>query len=264
MVTAIEPIPTQKIIPPKLSCSHQELELIMKLLQENKQEELAEKYLAQLEEEGYTEPIKPLFMAFKDYKKILKVTDAFQLKLKQFSLFPATQTVEPNDLLTQLLEIGLEYAPISEKEKSEWLIQPVLDGFRLMSDVDFHLYSGRYLKADKHVSLKRECDFLYAFTDLRVAVQGPIFAAIESKAETIQQGTAQCAAQMMGVYHFNEQREVPLEVIYGCVTTGYDWRFMRLKNNELCIDTRIYHTDKIEQILGIWNTIVEECRVKST
>ncbi len=32
MVTAIEPIPIQKTIPPKLSCSHEELELIMKPL----------------------------------------------------------------------------------------------------------------------------------------------------------------------------------------------------------------------------------------
>lgn len=58
MVTAREPISIQKTPPPKLSCSHEKLELIVKLLQENEQEELAEKYIAELEKAGYTEDYK--------------------------------------------------------------------------------------------------------------------------------------------------------------------------------------------------------------
>ncbi|MGB1243086.1 MAG: hypothetical protein ACPG49_11225, partial [Chitinophagales bacterium] len=85
MVAAIEPIPIENPIP-KLSLSHQELELLVKLLKENEQEELADKYLEELKEVGYTEEINPLFMAFRDFKKIRQVTKTFGIKLKQFVL----------------------------------------------------------------------------------------------------------------------------------------------------------------------------------
>lgn len=260
MVTAIEPIPAKKSMP-KLSLSHEELELLIKLLKDNEQEELAKKYIADLEAIGYSEPIKPLFMAFRDFKKIKQVTKTFGLKLNQFVLFPEIEEVEPSEWLKHSLDVAIEYSPVSEKERSEWLVQPILDNFRLMSDKDFHLYSGRHLNVDKEKGLRGECDFLYAFSSVRVAVEAPIFAAIESKAETVQQGLAQCAAQMIGIKLYNEQEDSPLSAIYGCVTTGYYWQFMKLKNDELSIDTQIYNAkSEINSILGIWKMIVEDCQ----
>jgi len=261
MVTTIEPIPVKTPMP-KLSLLHEELELVIKLLKDNKQEELAEKYIEELQAVGYTEPIKPLFMAFRDFKKIRQVTKTFGLKLKQFVLFPVIEPIEPTERLKNDLEVAMDYAPISEKERSEWLIQPVLDNFRLMSDEDFHLYSGRHLNVDKEKGLRGECDFLYAFTSIRDEIEPPIFGVIEAKAETIKQGTAQCAAQMIGAKLYNEQEECALKVIYGCVTTGYSWRFLKLEGDELSIDTQVYSVKtELNSILGIWKTIVEDCRI---
>ncbi|MFK7908006.1 MAG: hypothetical protein AB8B69_22945 [Chitinophagales bacterium] len=264
MVAAIESIPVENPTP-KLSLSHEELELLIKLLKDNEQEELADKYVGELQGRGYTEEINPLFMAFRDFKNIRQVTKTSGLKLKQFVLFPDIEEIVPNKWLEHALEVAIEYSPISEKERSEWLIQPVLDNFRLMSDQDFHLYSGRHLNVDKDKGLRGECDFLYAFSSVRVAVESPIFAAIEAKAETVQQGLAQCAAQMIGVELFNEQEETPLEAVYGCVTTGYDWRFMKVEKGELSIDTQVYNIkSEINSILGIWKTIARNSHPKQS
>ncbi len=261
MVTAIEPMPIKKSIP-KLSFSHEELELMIKLLKDSEQEELAEKYIEELQAAGYTEEINPLFMAFRDFKKIRQVTKTFGLKLKQFVLFPVIEPIEPTEWLKHDLEVAMDYAPISEKERSEWLIQPVLDNFRLMSNEDFHLYSGRHLNVNKEKGLRGECDFLYAFTSIRDEIDPPIFGVIEAKAETVKQGTAQCAAQMLGAKLYNEQEECALKVIYGCVTTGYNWRFLKLEGDELYIDTQVYSVKtEVNKILGIWKIIVENCRI---
>ena len=37
---------------------------------------------------------------------------------------------------------------------------------------------------------------------------------------------------------FNEKKGMDLNVIYGCVTTGEVWQFMKYIDNEILIDTR--------------------------
>ncbi|MFK7908005.1 MAG: hypothetical protein AB8B69_22940 [Chitinophagales bacterium] len=264
MVAAIESIPVENPTP-KLSLSHEELELLMKLLKDNEQEELADKYMEELKELGYTEPIKNLFMAFRDFKNLQAIKKTFGVQVRQFNLFPDIELFEPTEKLKQQLEEGIAYAPITEKERSESLIYPILNNFKLMSLGDFDLYSGRQLRVEKDIRLRGECDFLYAFSDVRDYVECPIFATIEAKETMIRQGTAQCAAQMIGIKALNEQEETPLEVVYGCVTTGYDWRFMKLEKGELSIDTQIYSTkSEMSSVLGIWKAIVEGYSVVKT
>jgi hypothetical protein len=53
------------------------------------------------------------------------------------------------------------------------------------------------------------------------------------KDENMTQGMAQCAAQMYGAKLYNEAEGKPIAVIYGCATTGIEWRFLCLENNTL-------------------------------
>ena len=46
---------------------------------------------------------------------------------------------------------------------------------------------------------------------------------VEAKKQDFDLGIPQCAAQLIGTDLFNKKRNVVLDKIYGCVTTGINW-----------------------------------------
>ncbi|MEG4086800.1 hypothetical protein QUA34_24865, partial [Microcoleus sp. POL10_C6] len=66
----------------------------------------------------------------------------------------------------------------------------------------------------------------------------------------------QCAAQMVAAQLFNEREHNSIPAVYGCVTTGVVWRFLKLDGNNLIIDADVYCVDNVPMILGILQTIV--------
>ncbi len=75
----------------------------------------------------------------------------------------------------------------------------------------------------------------------------------------IDSGIAQCAAQMRGAQIFNKKENSDIKCIHGCVTTGDNWRFLKL-DDELFIDNKIYYLDSVDKILGIFQSIVDYYR----
>jgi len=55
---------------------------------------------------------------------------------------------------------------------------------------------------------------------------------------------------------FNEKKGMDLDVIYGCVTTGDAWQFMKYVDNEILIDIRKYYLGDVSELLG-GNEIIE-------
>ena len=47
-----------------------------------------------------------------------------------------------------------------------------------------------------------------------------------------------------------KKRGRPVPAVYGCVTSGSIWRFLKLKGKELSIDNREYYLQEVEKILG--------------
>jgi hypothetical protein len=45
---------------------------------------------------------------------------------------------------------------------------------------------------------------------------------METQNKTVEEGYAQCAAEMYAANVFNEQMDEPQKTIYGAVTNGYD------------------------------------------
>ena len=58
-------------------------------------------------------------------------------------------------------------------------------------------------------------------------------------------------AQMVAIRLFNERDQTPTPVLYGCVTSGSLWKFMKLEGSELSIDRSEYHLQDVAKILGI-------------
>jgi hypothetical protein len=74
---------------------------------------------------------------------------------------------------------------------------------------------------------------------------------VEAKKNDIEEGIPQCAAQMVAAGLFNERHKEPLSAVYGCVTTGEAWQFLRLRGKELQVDADRYYIIDVAAILGV-------------
>ncbi len=77
---------------------------------------------------------------------------------------------------------------------------------------------------------------------------------MEAKKADLRLGLGQCAAEMVAAQRFNQAKGKPIAEIYGAVSSGTQWRFMRLVEQELTIDVTDYPLSPVGQILAylVW------------
>ena len=75
------------------------------------------------------------------------------------------------------------------------------------------------------------------------------FEKIESELKLII--TDQCVAEMYAAQLFNAKEDRDRPCIYGAVTTGDAWRFVKFEKNVAYIDHNSYYISSIEKIIGI-------------
>jgi hypothetical protein len=79
----------------------------------------------------------------------------------------------------------------------------------------------------------------------------PIIALVEAKKEDLNLGLGQCLAEMVAAQIFNQKNDRAIDTIYGIVTSGTNWRFLKLINQEVYIDLSEYYLQDIGKIFGI-------------
>jgi len=194
-------------------------------------------------------------MAYSDFT-LDAIRKSFGITLKRDRLFPTVAPVDVPPWLTALLEKGMPLAFVSEKSRAEFIIVPVLLASRDLAHASFTIYSGQRLDSDLSRGLSGECDFILSLTPPLPILQAPIVVIVEAKKNDIEAGLGQCVAQMIGARLFNQHEGNALETIFGCVTTGEDWQFLKLEHDTVVIDSRRYYIDRVDTILGILRTIL--------
>ncbi|MEG4855539.1 hypothetical protein QUB10_32255 [Microcoleus sp. B5-D4] len=164
--------------------------------------------------------------------------------------------VEPSEWLWRAIEISSNTAVTTVKERSERIISPILLEFRERNNRQFSLFSGWSFDVDAELGLNGECDFLMSSVPFDFEIKVPVFVLRETKGGEIESCLPQCAAQMVAAQLFNEREHNSIPAIYGCVTTGVVWRFLKLEGNNLIIDVDVYCLDNVSLILGVLQTIV--------
>ena len=194
-------------------------------------------------------------MAYSDFtldmvRKVLGIT------LRPESLFDEVSAVEVSPWLQETLNRGKDVPLLSEKVRSELIVMPVLLACRELCGNKFTIYSGQHLDVDPQQGLVGECDFILSAAPPVPVLQSPIVVILEAKKGDIEAGLGQCAAQMVGARLFNQADSGEEKTIFGCVTTGEDWQFLRLVETTLSIDTRRYYINNVGRILGIFQAIM--------
>ena len=188
--------------------------------------------------------------------------------IQQFGLHVVMETnafagAEAVSASVRLLETLAENVPLAlavstEKAKSELIISPVLVEARRQFMGRISLFSGVDFTVDPDVGLGGICDFLFSLSPLQLIVQAPVVAVVEAKNDNLKSGLGQCFAEMLAAQRFNTRRGLEIPHLYGVVTTGGLWKFLRLSGSEAVVDETEYSIKQLDTILGILVFMVRE------
>lgn len=200
-------------------------------------------------------------MAFSDYTTLQKLNNELGIRHFRQKLFLEINPIQPSDkLLEDLQEAQNYYSLTTEKAKSEFLITPVLREIRRTHLDSVGVFSGVNLDAPA-AGLSGFCDFILSRHPETVELTAPICCLVEAKNRTLEEGFAQCAAEMYAAQLFNEVAKNTFSLMYGCVTNGYDWCFMRLENQAIQIDTERFFLNEVATILGVFGIIINSYKM---
>ncbi len=167
------------------------------------------------------------------------------------NLFPGLAPVAVPSWLTDSLRRGKEVAAlVSEKARSEFLVAPILIAARELVTWPVAVFSGQRLDVDSVAGLTGECDFILARTTPVPVLRAPLLVVLEAKKADIEAGLGQCVAQVFAARQFNAARGEPDRPVFGCVTNGEAWQFLRLGPSELTLHTDRLFIDNVGELLA--------------
>jgi hypothetical protein len=199
-------------------------------------------------------------MAYNDFT-LEALKRQFDLRTHEGSdLFGQVTPVPISDLLRETLQEGVPLAlDIStEKARSELIIAPVLMEARRQFGGRVSLFSGVEFNVDLEQGLRGVCDFLLSLSPEQLAIEAPVVAVVEAKNENIKQGIVQCTAELVASQRFNRERDNPVQSVFGAVTTGSIWKFLRLVDSVISVDQSEYHISQVERIVAILLSMLRE------
>lgn len=200
-------------------------------------------------------------MPYSQFTSIGKAKEAFSLQTVEGGRFlPPTEPIVPSPALTAYLEESLPLvASASEKARSEGIIYPVLLEVRRILNRQISLFSGEDFTVDEAVGLNGVCDFLLSRSAEVLEIEAPAIVIVEAKKADLRTGFGQCIAEMVAAQRFNAAKNRPIPTIYGSISNGTQWRFLKLEGNTVTIDLMDYPLPPVEQILGILVWMVQNC-----
>jgi len=193
-------------------------------------------------------------MCYREFTSIIQVKQAFGLTTVEGPRFlPQITPIDPSATLTDFLANSLPVAVAtgSEKARSEMIITPVLLEVRKILQQNVSLFSGEDFTVDYESGLNGICDYLISRSPEMLEIEAPAVAVVEAKKADLKTGIGQCVAEMVAMQKFNEAKGKPISVIYGSVSNGTQWRFLKLEEKIVSIDLNDYALPPVDEILGM-------------
>jgi hypothetical protein len=188
-------------------------------------------------------------MAFSDFTPD-NVQQKLGIVLHVVELFPNLRSAPVPTWLTDQFAKTRQLALLGEKSRSEFIVAPILIAVRDLSDETVVILSGQRLDVDAAKGLAGECDFILSSGLPLPILQAPLLTLVEAKKQDIESAIGQCLAQMVAAQIYNERAGIASHPIYGCVTTGEVWQFLRLMGTDAEIDPNRLYLDNIGGILA--------------
>jgi hypothetical protein len=199
-------------------------------------------------------------MSYSDFS-LDELKSRFHLRLDEGrDLFSGIEALDVSDWLKESLARGvpLAFKIGTEKARSELVIAPILLEVLDQSGDDASLFSGVDFPVDPDRGLRGTCDFLFSRSPEQLIVETPVITVVEAKNENMKAGIAQCLAEMVGAHVFNQRRGRDLSAVYGAVTTGSNWKFLKLTGDTAFIDQPEYYLNEVGRIVAILMNMIRD------
>jgi hypothetical protein len=188
------------------------------------------------------------------------VSQQFELNLLDIPFCESLPNVDPQP---EFLTIFKQWFSIAEtatsgKAKSELLVSPILAEVVQLTQKRIQLFSGNEFNVDLEQGLTGVSDFLLSRSTTRYIIEAPFIMLVEADKEGLDLGWGKCVAQMVAAQIFNTNKGKPLSIIYGGVTNGKLWQFLKLEGKDVTIDRHEYYVTPVERILGILKWMADE------
>ncbi|HIK32561.1 MAG TPA: hypothetical protein IGS17_14970 [Oscillatoriales cyanobacterium M59_W2019_021] len=188
---------------------------------------------------------------------IEKVKQEFHLTMIEgVRFFPENlEPIVPSSRVQGILEdLPWAIAVDTEKARSEAIINPLLLEVRRILDRQISVFSGEEFNVDASRGLNGVCDFLISRSPEQLTVEAPAIVIVEAKKSDLKSGLGQCIAEMVAAQQFNQAKEYRVATLYGTVSSGTQWRFLKLEGQTVTIDLTDYPLPPIEPIMSffIW------------
>ncbi|NEO98577.1 MAG: hypothetical protein F6K58_07840 [Symploca sp. SIO2E9] len=199
-------------------------------------------------------------MSYSDFT-LSQLESEFNLILQErVQIFKDIKPVTPSQLLREILEenIPLALEIDTEKARSELIIAPIMVELRKYFNRKISFFSGVDFSVEKSKGLTGRCDFIISYSPKQLEVTVPVVALVEAKNDNIKSGIAQCIAEMVGAQLFNERKQNQIPCIYGVITTGSNWKFLRLVENRVDIEAGEHFIGDLDGLFGILLDMIEK------
>ncbi len=113
-------------------------------------------------------------------------------------------------------------APIA----SHYIVYPVWQEVQRLMNRQISWFSGREFNVDPSCDLNGCVDFLISKSPEQLTVEAPAIVLVEAKKADLNEGIGQCLAEMVAAQRFKEAAQNPIATIYGCISSGTQWRFL--------------------------------------
>jgi hypothetical protein len=196
-------------------------------------------------------------MAYSDFKSLEQAVEAFEISVRVQTLFVDCPSIAPSEFFQTLLVRELDWAKAvgTEKARSEALILQTLLEVREQVNQKISVFSGREFNIDASRGLNGYCDFLVSQDPQQLIINAPVLMIAEAKKGDLDLGMGQCVASMVAAQIFNTEHGRSIPAVYGTVTSGTLWRFLKLVNQDLMVDLTDYGIQPIDKLLGILRAI---------
>jgi hypothetical protein len=197
-------------------------------------------------------------MSYSDFKSLDQAVFAFDLSITE-GKFLNSGSVPPTPLLQQVLERELDWAIAvgGEKARSEGIIAQILLDVREQQKRQISVFSGKEFEVDPNQGLTGYCDYVISLSPVQSVITAPVIIVAEAKKGDLELGLGQCVAGLVAAQIFNNTRGLPTEQVFGAVTSGSLWKFMRLQGQQLQIDVAEYSIPPVDTVLGILCAMVQ-------
>lgn len=158
----------------------------------------------------------------------------------------------PSDFFLEDLR-RLEAFDLESSEQAKTLLIDALFAEIVSQYPNLKIWKAAPLNTD---SLTGVADYLIA--PKRAYLATPLLCVTEAKRDDFERGRAQCLAEMYACAWNNRQENRETDVL-GIVSNGQGWRFYRLTRAGEILETELYTTAYMPELLGALDSVCAEC-----